>query len=59
MSFIRLFDVWTSSLGIMGQCDQKFDLKINVYHCDTYISWSIDFALYLKDYLMDECHIFK
>ena len=31
----------------MGQCDQKFDLKIDVYHCDTYISWSIDFALYL------------
>ena len=23
----------------------------------TYISWSTDFALYLKDFLMDECHI--
>ena len=22
----------------------------------TYISWSIDFALYLEDYLMDKCH---
>ena len=43
----------------MGQCDQKLDLKINVYHCDIYISWSIDFVLYLKDYLMDECHIFR
>ena len=32
----RLFDVWTSSLGIMGQYDQKFDLKINVCHCDLY-----------------------
>ena len=28
----RLFDVWTSSLGIMGQ----YDLKINVCHCDLY-----------------------
>ena len=47
----RLFDVWTSSLGIMGQ----YGLWVTV----TYISWSTDFALYLKDYLMDECHIFR
>ena len=32
----RLFDVWTSSLGIMGQYDRTFDLKINVYHCYLY-----------------------
>ena len=28
--------VWTSYFGIMGQCDQTFDLKINVGHCDLY-----------------------
>ena len=43
-----------SSLGIVGQCDKKFDLKVNVCHSDIYISWSIDFALYLKDYLIDD-----
>ena len=32
----RLFDVWTSSLGIMGQYDWTFDLKINVCHFDLY-----------------------
>ena len=30
----RLFDVWTSYLGIMGQYDPTFDIKINVCHCD-------------------------
>ena len=25
----------------------------------TYISWPTDFIVYLKDYLLDECHIFK
>ena len=24
----------------------------------TYISWSSDFALYLEDYLLHECHFF-
>ena len=32
----RLFDVWTSYFGIMGQCDLTFDLKINVGLCDLY-----------------------
>ena len=47
----RLFDVWTSYFGIMGQHNrQTFDLKINIYHCDLYfMDWC------LKDYLMDEC----
>ena len=27
-------------------------------HCDLF-SWSTDFALYLEDYLMDECHIIR
>ena len=49
----------------MGQYDQTFDLKINVCYCDLYfmvqtcISWPNDFALCLKDYLMDKCHIFQ
>ena len=30
---------------------QRFDLRINVGHCDL---WSSDFALYLEDYLMYE-----
>ena len=41
----------------MGQYDWTFDLKINV--TVTFISWSTDFALYLKDYLMDENHSFR
>ena len=32
----RLFHVWTSSLGTMGQYDRTFDFKINVCHCDLY-----------------------
>ena len=37
----RLFDVWTSYLGIMSQYDWTFDLKINVGHCDLYfmVQW--------------------
>ena len=49
----RLFDVWTSYFGIKGQYDLTFDLKINVG------LWSSDFVLYLQDYLMHECHIFR
>ena len=48
----RLFDIWTSYFWIMSQYDTTFDLKINVGHCDLY------FALYLKYYLIDECHTF-
>ena len=44
----RIFGVCASYFGIMGQYDQTFD----------HIFWSSDFALYLKDCLMDECHIF-
>ena len=50
--------LWTSYFGIMGQYDQTFDLKINVFHCDQYFM-SSDFPLCLKDYLMDEFHIFR
>ena len=32
----RLFDVWTSYFGIMGQYDPTFGLKINVGLCDLY-----------------------
>ena len=32
----RLFDVWTSYFGIMGQHDLTFDLKINVGLCDIF-----------------------
>ena len=37
----RLFDLWTSYFGIMGQYDQTFDLKINICHCDLYfmVQW--------------------
>ena len=54
----RLFDVWTSYFGIMGQYATTFDLKINVGLCDIYfmVQW---FALYLQDYLMHECYIFR
>ena len=37
----------------MSQYDLRFDLKINVGHCDVYFM-SSDFALYLEDYLMYE-----
>ena len=36
------------------QYDPKFDLKINIGHCDIYISWSSDFEL--QDYLIYEHH---
>ena len=42
----------------MGQNDPVFDLKINVSLCDLY-SWSSDFVLFLQDYLMHECYIFR
>ena len=32
----RLFDVCTSYFGSMNQYDPKFDLKINVGHCELY-----------------------
>ena len=37
----RLFDVWTSYIGIMSQYDPAFDLRINVGHCDLYfmVQW--------------------
>ena len=45
----RLFDVWTSYLGIISHYDTTFYLKINVGHCDLYfmihsfclISWRL------------------
>ena len=33
----------------MNQYDQKFDLKINVGHCDLYFTVS-NFALYIEEY---------
>ena len=47
----RLFDVWTSYFGIIGQYDQTFDLKVNVSHYDLYfmVQW---FALCLEVFLM-------
>ena len=39
----------------MNQYDPRFDLKINVGHCDLYFM-SSDLALYLEDYLMYEHH---
>ena len=42
-----LLDVWTSYFGIMSQYNPRFDLKINVGHCDLYfmVQW---FCLILK-----------
>ena len=38
----KLFDVWTLSLGIMGQYDRIFDFKMNICHSDLYLMghWS-------------------
>ena len=35
------FDVWASLFGIISQYDPKFDLKINIGHCDLYfmVEW--------------------
>ena len=41
---------------IVDPCDLKINFII-ICRSVTYISWSIDFTLYFKDYLMDECHI--
>ena len=46
-----LFDVLTSSFGIMNQNDLTVDLKVNFGHCDL-ISGSSDFTLHLEDNLM-------
>ena len=37
----RLFDVWTLLFGIMSQYYPKFDLRINIGHCDVYfmVQW--------------------
>ena len=43
----------------MGQYDPIFDLKINVGLCDLYFMVQCNFVLYLQDYLMHECHIFR
>ena len=53
-----LFDVWTSYFGIVGQYDLMFDLKIDVGLCNLYFMVQ-SFVLYLQDYLMHECHIFR
>ena len=37
----------------MTQYDQMFDLKLTVDHSDIYFMVS-DFAIYFKDYLMNE-----
>ena len=55
--FWRLFDVWTSSFG--DYVSVWPDVWPQMYVTLTYISWSTDFALYLKDRLVDECHIFR
>ena len=59
----RLFDVWTSYFGIMGQFDPTFDLKINVGLCDLYFMvqwfclispWLLDgWVLYIQ--IMKQC----
>ena len=41
---------------IMDQCDTEIDHIQYIYMSVTYISWASDFALYLENYLMDECH---
>ena len=38
----RLFDVWTSYIGIMSQYDPMFDLKLIVGHCD---QWFFSYIL--------------
>ena len=32
-----MFDVLTSLFGILSQYDPKFDIKINIGHCDLYV----------------------
>ena len=46
---------FTPSKDIMSVISRRLlllEVKVNV----TYISWLSDFALYLEDYLMAECH---
>ena len=47
------------SLGDYGSIWPDVWAQNKSYVTLTYISWSTDFALYLRDYLMDECHIFR
>ena len=41
---------------IWVQYDPIGDLKVNLSHCELYISWSSDFMLHLEDNLMDDYH---
>ena len=50
-----LFDVWTSSFGIMNQYNLTVDLKVNAGHCDLYFM-SSDFMLHLEDDLKYDYH---
>ena len=42
--------------GILVPCDPMNDHLLYLGHCDLYISWFSDFALYLEYYLLDKCH---
>ena len=48
---LQPWGLWVSMIGRLT--------SEKIYVIVTYISWSTDFALYLKDYMMDECHIFR
>ena len=51
----RLFDIWTPYFCFMSQYDPILDIK-QMYVTVTYISWSIDFALYLENCSVAEHH---
>ena len=53
VTYISLSTDFALQLWIMSQSSLAFNLIVKVCHCDLY-SWSIDFALYLEDYLMYE-----
>ena len=46
------------TLGLWVSMTRRSTSK-KMYVFVTYISWSSDFVLYLKHYLMHECHIFR
>ena len=50
---VRLFDLWTSYLGIMGQYDRTFDLKINVCQSDLHVHFMVQWFCLISQRLFD------
>ena len=56
LSYWILFDGWILYWRYWYSMTQTLTRNSIIYRSVTYIPWSSDFALYVKDYLMVKCH---